>query len=550
MTEVTRAVELRLEPIGGPRTEPFVLSGQGPAVIGRAQDCAVCLPDVAVSRRHASLTVSGGRWLLTDLDSRHGTFLNGIRLQSQTPAIAAAGDLIRVGCHTLRLAAGGVETGAFATTDDSASPGTIVERVPRRELDSLAHRRLDLLIDGAAVIHQAADEESLARAVLELTIAGTGFARAAILRHTGSSDRVEVLISRDVKTSGSGSFSFSRSLLREAACGHVARLSQTSGQDYGQSIDQLGITCAVAAPIVLDASVVGYIYVDSRELERPGDVDAAGFCHAVARLAGLALSSLKRAALECRQKQLDADLKAAQLAQSFLCPKEAGAVGALFYAAQTCPGRVVAGDLFDIFQIDEQRVAVCCGDVTGQGMGAAILMTAVLSHLRAALARYGEPAQAVNDVNRYISQRSPSHMFASLWAGVLDQGEGVLHYVDAGHGHWLLRRHDKPPTPAPRPNGLLIGIDLDHHYSAESLELEKGDRVVLYSDGIVEHRNLSGEDFGHQRLLEAIAKSDSAERDVADALAALRAFIGDAGLADDTTIASIEFRGKSDSAGE
>jgi serine phosphatase RsbU (regulator of sigma subunit) len=395
----------------------------------------------------------------------------------------------------------------------------------------------------SASIHQAADEAALARAVLELLISGTGFPRAAVLKHVGGSERIELLAWRQASGAEAEdqAFTFSRSLLQESASGHVARLSRTSAQAYGQSIERLGITQAIAAPILLDGAAVGYIYLDARETERPGDADAAGFCHAVARLAGLALSSLKRAELEARQKRLDEDLRAAQLAQEFLCPKEQGVVGPLLYAAQTCPGRIVAGDLFDIFEIDGDRVAICCGDVTGQGMGAAILMTAVLSHLRAALARHGEPGEAVNDVNRYIADRSPSHMFASLWVAVFDRRDGVLRYVDAGHGHWLLRRRGERPERGPKPAHLLMGIDAGYRYDSARLELQRGDRITLYSDGIIEHRNARGEAFGDERLITSVAEAEAPAADVADALAALRAFIGDADFADDTTIASIGY---------
>jgi serine phosphatase RsbU (regulator of sigma subunit) len=542
MNEHGRSTELRLEPIAGFRSEPFILSSESSSVIGRAEECAVCLPDPAVSRRHARIARRGAYWLLTDLGSRHGTFLNGIRLQPQSPAVVAEGDLIRLGACTLRAASQRAADGPMATIDDAASPGTIVQRVPDREIDSLAQRRLEVFINGATAIHQARDEETLASAVLDLLVAGTGFPRAAVLRHIGSSEQVEMLACREAGGADPGAFAFSRSLLLEAASGHVARLSRTWDQAYGQSIERLGITQAVAAPILLDASVVGYVYLDARATERPGDADAAGFCHAVARLAGLALSSLKRAELEMRQKRLDADLRAAQVAQEFLCPREEGVVGPLLYAAQTCPGRIVAGDLFDIFAIDDDRVAICCGDVTGQGMGAAILMTAVLAHLRAALARYGEPAPAVNDVNRYIAVRSPSHMFASLWVAVHDRRDGVLHYVDAGHGHWLLRRRGEAPKCGPRPGHLLVGIAADYQYDSAPLELRTGDRLILYSDGIIEHRNADGEEFGDERLIAAVAGADSPAGDVAEALNALRAFIGETAFADDTTIASIECR--------
>jgi serine phosphatase RsbU (regulator of sigma subunit) len=172
-------------------------------------------------------------------------------------------------------------------------------------------------------------------------------------------------------------------------------------------------------------------------------------------------------------------------------------------------------------------------------MGAAILMTAVQASLRAALARYGEPGQAVCDVNRYIVERSAAHMFATLWVGVHDPREGVLHVVDAGHGHWLMRRHDGELEHGPRPGGPLIGIEPSFIYAATTMTISPGDRIVLYSDGVVEHRDPAGDEFGATRLMSAIDSSEGVEDDVKLAVEALDAFVSDAGLEDDTTIASI-----------
>ena len=83
-------------------------------------------------------------------------------------------------------------------------------------------------------------------------------------------------------------------------------------------------------------------------------------------------------------------------------------------------------------------------------------------------------------------------------------------------------------------------FDPDFSYEAESLKLAPGDRVILYSDGIIEHHNSAGRAFGRDRLLDLLAESDSIDSDVANALAALQGFIGGSDLADDTTIASVE----------
>jgi serine phosphatase RsbU (regulator of sigma subunit)/pSer/pThr/pTyr-binding forkhead associated (FHA) protein len=531
--------ELRLQPVEGPRAEPVVVSGDTSVIFGRATESDVCLPDPSVSREHASIARRGEQWLITDRDSRNGTHLNGIRLQAETAALAAPGDFVRMGRYTFRMEFGEETPRSYTTTDGAEPQGTIVERVTNRELESLAHRRLELLIDGAAAIQTAETEEALAKAIVEVALSGTGYRRAAVLRHAGSTEQVEVVVSRDLADEEGESFTFSRSLLNVASEGHIARLSETHNQPLGQSIERLGIHCALCAPIMLDTSVIGSIYLDARGAEQSAYRDAVGFCHAVARLAGLALANLKRAELEARQKRLDSDLNAAREAQAFLLPPEESTIGGLTYAMKSFPGRIVAGDLFDVFAIDEHRVGICCGDVSGQGMGAAILMTTVLSHIRAALVRYGEPAEATNEVNHSASERSPANMFVSLWVGIYDARDHVLRYVDGGHGHWIVRRAGSPPESGPSPNGLILGIDPDYAYVARELALEPGDRFVLYSDGVVEHRDPSGDLFGPERLLEALEPAATPVDDIAMAMDALRTFIGGAMLEDDTTIASL-----------
>ncbi len=532
----------RLEPLddaGAAQVGTPIIDDDGPVVIGRARGCRVCFQDPSVSRRHASLVKRDARWFIIDHGGRHGTYVNGVRLEPEVPAIAAQGDYIRIGPYTFRIVFGSGQSSTIARTERHVGSDTLVERVSDREMGSLAQRRLEVLIDGAVAIHQATSEEALGAAVVDAALAGTGYPRAAMIRPVGSSDKVEVLVARDTGTATTDSFSFSSSLLREAASGHIARLSRRGGEQLGQSIERLGITAALCAPILLDASVVGYIYLDSRTDEQAGFPDAAGFCHAISRMAGLALSNLKRAELETRQRRLEEDLKGARQAQAFLCPKGEGTVGALSYAMQSFPGRFVAGDLFDIFRLDDGRVGICFGDVTGQGAPAAILMTAVLAHTRASLARYGDPAEAIRDVNRYVTESSPSHMFVSLWLGVFDEADRSLRYVDAGHGHWFITYRGRGPVHADRPGGLLVGIEGDYPYESTALDLRDVDRIILYSDGVIEQVNPEGEEFQIDRVREVLATTGSPKQDVDALFEKLTEYAEKSMLDDDTTVASI-----------
>ena len=104
----------------------------------------------------------------------------------------------------------------------------------------------------------------------------------------------------------------------------------------------------------------------------------------------------------------------------------------------------------------------------------AIFMTTVLSHVRAATRGSVDPGKVVSEVNRFVAQRSADDMFASLWLGIFDQAQGTLDYVDAGHGHWLLKRAGSAPELPTRPQSLLIGIDAQSPYESLSITLQPG----------------------------------------------------------------------------
>jgi sigma-B regulation protein RsbU (phosphoserine phosphatase) len=540
MTIDTSTHALRLTTLAGPAMFPITLQPHTRTLLGRATECDVSLPDNAVSRRHAVIFDQATGWMIEDAGSRHGTFVNGSQLAAHAPTPLRHGDLLRLGPFTFRVDIQGEATRARVSADTDTLTGTVVEQVSKRELDSLAHQRLDLMIEGSAAIFQAQTETELAESVIRLLIDGTGFPRAALLRWYGTIEETEVVAYHDQARTTADDFTFSRSLLQTASTGTMARLTSRVEVDYGQSIQGLGIAEALCAPLSIDSVVVGCLYLDVRQGESRPHPNIASFCHAVSQVASLALASLKHAELARRQEALEADLRIAQEAQSFLLPPATGSVGRIRYASRTCAGSTVGGDLFDIFAIDEHRTGICFGDITGHGIGAAILMTAALSYLRATLNDHGDPARAVSDVNGYIFEHSSMRMFATLWVGVYDANAQTLLYVDAGHGHWLTRRRDGAIVKPGEPGGMVAGIQPDFEYVCARLELEPGDRMVLYSDGVIEQPNDAEERFGTQRLHEVIARATSIDDDVAAALKAVEQFVGNDRFDDDTTIASIE----------
>lgn len=542
---VESEVTLELEPLGRPDQPPLKMSREKPSRMGRSNECEVCLADPGVSRRHAEITYQAGTWFMTDLGSRHGSFLNAVKLDPHAPVPLREGDLLRVGPWTYRCLLGRGKTPKLSTVDDSGSTMVRVQRVSEPELTSPAQRRLSILLDYAASINAATTEGGLVEAVLDAVMAGTGFPRAAILRQGSNLDEVEVLGHRGL-TPGQR-VSVSRSLLKAAAGGEIVKLTGEGPINTAESIVRLGIQSAICAPIFLGDAIAAFLYVDSRADEAQQSQDAAAFVQAIARTCGLALANVKRSEMEAEQKRFKDDMLAAREAQRMIMPPETGSVGAgglLRYCFQVRPGRFIAGDLFDLFPLDSRRVAVVLGDVCGKGIGSAILMATTQSYLSAALRYHADPAKAVTDVNRHLAQRAEDNKFVSLWAGILDIETRKLTYCDAGHGYWLVARHGQSPGRVESTaGGPLLRADEEHVYTADELTLAPGERVILFSDGVVEQRSGEDEEFGLDRTIQVLAGSGGPGTDVQKLFDTLVAFAGTDRLSDDVTIASIQIGG-------
>jgi serine phosphatase RsbU (regulator of sigma subunit) len=532
---------LRLEAIAGPSIRPYELSSSQYTRIGRALDCQLCLPDPSVSRIHAALVGRGGRWFLSDLGSRLGTFLNGVRLAPNQPSTLALGDLVRIGPWELRLTADDMQpTGSVHTLDDTNDPRRQVQTLVEGDMTGIARQRLSLLLECAAQMNDARSEKDLATTLIQSALAGTGFGRAAYLRPLGREYEVEVLAARSSSGADVAGFEVSRSLVRGASLGRIARLRARDVQDYGQSIAELGIHSALCLPVEIDTTIAGFLYLDARAGESRLQPDAAEFCQALSRFCGLALAKLKRDDIESRRQLLEAQLNAARDAQQMILPAPDGVVGQLRYALRMRPGLFVAGDLFDVVPLSGGRVAVCLGDVTGEGVGAGLVMASTQAHLHAALTHFDDPAAAVTAVNAYVAARSALNKFVSLWVGVFDPRAHRLTFVDAGHGHWMLTAPGREPWTPHEAGDIPVGIEPDQRYTSATIPFEPGHRAVLLSDGIIEQRSPEGEQFSRERVIRTLAAARGDVQDQAESVyRAVMGFAGGPSLSDDASIAVI-----------
>lgn len=528
--------------VAGPPLPAVSLERDKAYSLGRASSQTIRLEDPAVSRRHARIGSENGQWTVSDLGSRHGTFLNGIRLEPDQPTSICDGDRLRIGPWTIAVLSDDHRPSSLISVDDTRRRIESVTSVPREEMGSLAERRLLLLMSSARAIHDASDESAVARCVVKALIDGAGFGRAAIVRPVRGFEELEVLAFSTNSTNriAHEGLSPSRTLLQEASKGRIVRMDEDPQIQQAQSIIQMGVAQAICAPIMVGDSIEAYAYIDSMSATTSPQKDAMAFCAAIADLCGLALSSLRRHQLEIRQRQLLLDLQAAHDVQRRLMPPESGQIGVARYRMHAQSGRHIAGDLFGIVPLEGQRTAVFLGDVSGKGLAAAILMATVQSHLAAALRHGNDPVQCMNTVNKFIVQHSSEREFVTLFLAVVDAAAGSVTCIDAGHGYAAMVR---PGAAIERLNvagGMPIGIDAGCEYQASAIPISPGSRLVIFSDGIPEQQSIEGEEFGFTRVLELLAKSADMESDISSITKSLRDFAESDSFADDVTIATIE----------
>lgn len=326
MDTATIGGPLTLASVSGPSVRALELLPPGPLAIGRRPTHALSLAESdRVSRDHAVLTyrqpsrLEGpdrtGQWLITDSGSMHGTWVNGVRLVPGREFPVRTGDLIVIAPWTFRIAEQG-GTRAARTAVRRAPPPTRKPRAPfdqnatlaRVELGGdavLAQQRLALLLDCAGAFHAAPDEDTLAAAILQAAIDGTGFANGAYLRPLGGDGEVETVAARVLDDPGADHLEVSRSLVREALSGQPTRLELAHEADCS-SVVRLGIADALCVPLMLGGAVAALLYLDNRGHDgRAGMAaeDAAPFAVGLSRLGALALGATMRLDAERRHAE-------------------------------------------------------------------------------------------------------------------------------------------------------------------------------------------------------------------------------------------------------
>ncbi|MHB8625101.1 MAG: PP2C family protein-serine/threonine phosphatase [Aggregatilineales bacterium] len=251
---------------------------------------------------------------------------------------------------------------------------------------------------------------------------------------------------------------------------------------------------------------------------------------------------------QVRQERLADELRFARSVQTSFLPTERPNIQGWQTAATLEPARETSGDFYDLIPLHGGRLAIVIADVADKGMGAALYMALSRTLIRAYAIDYAlryaqtyvrQIAHVIRTVNARIIADTKSDLFVTLFFGVLDPHTGVLTYVNAGHNPpYLFRRHRGRRARALRRTGPPLGILENARWTRRSVQIEHGETLILYTDGLTEAMNAKGDFFGDEAFQRAIRSSlrASAETMCAEILKSVTAFEGAVPRADDITL--------------
>ena len=239
-------------------------------------------------------------------------------------------------------------------------------------------------------------------------------------------------------------------------------------------------------------------------------------------------TTLERLAQEMLERErVDQELRVAQRIQHALLPKDPPELEGWDIAHDYRPAREVGGDFYDFLNLNDGRVVLIIGDVSGKGIPAAMVMANTQSVLRAVAQRAGiPPSQALEEANDVLYTYLPPNMFATCFYAVLEPTEGWLRYANAGHNLpccW----HEGIVTKL-RARGMPLGLLPGMDYEEKQTALAPGDGMLLYSDGLIEAHDPRREMFGTLRMEEFVRAHPGGATLIDSLLAELEQFTGEA----------------------
>ncbi len=523
---------------------------KGTYIIGRSTECDLAIMDDTVSRGHARIEIVNEQTInLTDLGSHNGTTVNGNRITG--PAKLNHNDIIAFGKVEVKLTIdeiSGITDSRVSITDidDDLTKATLLpmdealKPLPARILED--PNVFKAISEVGKMLIVPGDDEQMLEKGIELLQKVIPVERVAVFLTGESGEDVFLSACCIAGEKHSNSFCISNTILKEILSQKKAILisdPQTEGK-YAeqQSIIRSNIKSAMAVPLYDEGQVLGILYADTTN---PVHHYTEDYLRITATFANILAAKMINNNLlnEKRAKEiLESELATASQIQEQLLPRESPRIEGYSLDAFQIQCRQVGGDLYDVAQLSDGRIIFMLADVSGKGMGAALLASDILASFRILYnVRDFDLLDATCRVSRQLLAFTRPGDFATLFIGLLNPDTNSLQYINAGHNPPLVMRNDCKVEYL-QASGIPMGVMDFDAWKEESIDFLAGDSIFIFSDGIPEAVNSRDEQFGDERLEKlAIECSGRSPKEFTDSIMAeVNNFIGEVPRSDDITM--------------
>jgi sigma-B regulation protein RsbU (phosphoserine phosphatase) len=473
--------------------------------LGRSHANDLCYPeDTGLSRQHLVFEREGEDWLLLDLGSKNGTYVNGERIRGRHRLRlgdqVAAGHVVLTYNDPARPSTGTVSFVEFETAVGPAPAAVVADLRQSLAEEKAAH--VKALVNAGRELAGYRPLGELFPLIMDLSLEAVKADRGVLLTLEG-----DTFVVRAARGDG---FSIS-STVRDRVIQNMESLlvRDVMSEDAFRSRESIvaqNVRSIMAVPLQTNDRVIGLIYVDTPSVVRGFSPEDLSLLTVMANVAAIRIEHARLAEVEQSERMLGRELEQAAEIQHRLLPGTPPQIAGFELAGYNVPCRTVGGDYYDFLPYPNGRIGLVVADVAGKGLPAALLMCSLHARVEVLAEDAADPARMMSRLNHQLIASCPSNRFITLFFGVLDAATGEMAYSNAGHNPPLVLRSGGEVDRLEE-GGPVLGLLPSARYREGRCQVSLGDLVVLYSDGVTEAVGPEGEEFGEQRLISLVAEN-------------------------------------------
>jgi serine phosphatase RsbU (regulator of sigma subunit) len=525
-----------------------------PFKIGRQADNDLILRDSRASRNHAQIVLENGQYIIEDTGSRHGVHVNGTRVERQ---------FLR---NSDRIEFGVPDSYQLIFAFDGAELKRVMEQLSGQEQVTRTGAganlaKLRAVLEVARTLQTSFSTQDVLNSVVDAALTITGAERGFLLLR--QDDDLEMRVARDKqgRPLAESDLRVPRRVIGRALVQRRELLSmnfdpQATGDITPErSVADLDLRSVVCIPLVRintsaaqDTNVlstqndtVGLLYMDSRGVAADLSGGNRELLQTLAIEASTILENARLIEEERQKEKIEEELNVARAIQQSLLPRRLPSGGWFLACGSSIASHQVGGDYFDVMEVGDACWATVVADVSGKGVSSALLASFLQGAFLTASAESDPMTDQLQRINRFLNERTEGAKYAAIFYCLLQSG-GRLRYTNAGQSAPLLLSRDGRYEYL-ETTSVPVGLLPEAEFIVAERQLAPGDRLVLYSDGVTEAQNSSGEFFGRKQLREIAVRhaADGCDALLSTILTAVKTFVDSAPQADDITLVIIEY---------